>query len=114
MVGLALEAAKELKQEGVEARVLNMATIKPIDAEALLVAARETGALVTAEEHSIIGGLASAVAEVTSREYPVPVIPVGIKDVFGESGSPEELLHKYGLTVEEIILAAKRAIKMKS
>ncbi|MGI6574677.1 MAG: transketolase family protein [bacterium] len=114
MVGVALEAAQLLEQEGIEARVLNMSTIKPIDRYALVTAAQETGAIVTAEEHSIIGGLGSAVAEVIAEEYPVPVHRVGIKDTFGESGAPGELLQKYGLTVEEIVAQAKNAMAKKS
>lgn len=113
MVGPALAAAKMLAAKGIEARVLNMSTIKPLDGDALLVAARETGAIVTAEEHSIIGGLGSAVAELLSQEYPVPVLRVGIQDTFGESGPPEELLEKYGLTGADIVRAAKKAMGLK-
>ncbi|NLJ34453.1 MAG: transketolase family protein [Firmicutes bacterium] len=113
MVGPALAAAKLLAGEGIEARVLNMSTLKPLDGDALLAAARETGALVTAEEHSIIGGLGSAVAEFLGQEYPVPVLRVGIGDTFGESGPPEELLEKYGLTAGDILAAAKKAMGMK-
>ena len=113
MVQLALEAKKELSKEGINARVINIHTIKPIDSNLLVKAAKETGAIVTAEEHSIIGGLGSAVSEAVTEEYPVPVIKVGIKDTFGESGKPNQLLEKYGLTVEAIVDSAKRAISLK-
>ncbi len=113
MVQLALEAKKELSKEGINARIINIHTIKPIDSELLVKAAKETGAIVTAEEHSIIGGLGSAVAEAVTEEYPVPVVKVGIKDTFGESGKPGQLLEKYGLTVEAIVNSAKRAISLK-
>ena len=113
MVQLALEAKKELSKDGINARIVNIHTIKPIDGELLVKAAKETGAIVTAEEHSIIGGLGSAVSEVVAEGYPVPVVKVGIKDTFGESGKPGQLLEKYGLTVESIVNSAKRAISLK-
>lgn len=113
MVELALEAKKELAKDGIDARIINIHTIKPIDKELLATAARETGAIVTAEEHSIIGGLGSAVAEVLIEECPVPVLKVGIKDTFGESGKPNELLKAYGLTVEAIVEHSKKAISLK-
>ncbi|WP_294156014.1 transketolase family protein [uncultured Clostridium sp.] len=113
MVQLALQAKEELAKEGINARIINIHTIKPIDSALLVKAAKETGAIVTAEEHSTIGGLGSAVAEAVSEEYPVPVIKVGIKDTFGESGKPAQLLEKYGLTVESIVNSAKRAISLK-
>ncbi|WP_026885228.1 transketolase family protein [Clostridium beijerinckii] len=113
MVELALEAKKELAKDGIDARVINIHTIKPIDKELLANAARETGAIVTAEEHSVIGGLGSAVAEVLTEECPVPVLKVGIKDTFGESGKPNELLKAYGLTVEAIVEHSKKAISLK-
>lgn len=113
MVELALEAKKELAKDGIDARIINIHTIKPIDKELLANAARETGAIVTAEEHSIIGGLGSAVAEVLTEECPVPVLKVGIKDTFGESGKPNELLKAYGLTVEAIVEHSKKAISLK-
>ena len=113
MVQLALEAKEELAKEGINAKVINIHTIKPIDNELLINAAKETGAVVTAEEHSIIGGLGSAVSEVLAEAYPVPVVKVGIKDTFGESGKPDQLLKKYGLTVESIVDNAKRAISLK-
>ncbi|MFA5524413.1 MAG: transketolase family protein [Tissierellales bacterium] len=110
MVSLALDAAEILKKEGLEARVLNIHTIKPIDVDIIIEAARETKAIVTAEEHNIIGGLGSAVAEVLVEKYPTVMERVGVKDTFGESGSGDELLKKYGLTAEKIVEAAKRAI----
>ncbi|MEW6172377.1 MAG: transketolase family protein [Bacillota bacterium] len=113
MVAVALEAADALSREGIEVRVLDIHTIKPIDVSAVVQAARETGAVVTAEEHSIIGGLGSAVAEVLAENYPVPLKRVGIEDSFGESGKPDELMAKYGLTSANIVLSVKRAMKRK-
>lgn len=108
MVSPARRAADELTQAGLSARVLNMHTIKPIDKEAVIRAAAETGAIVTCEEHSIIGGLGSAVAEVLVENAPVPMERVGVLDRFGESGVPDALLAKYNLTVADIVQAAKR------
>jgi len=113
MVGIALEAAERLRGEGVDVRVLNMATIKPLDRGAIIAAAKETGAIVTAEEHNIIGGLGSAVAEVIGESYPVPLLRVGVQDTFGESGKPDALLEKYGLTAENIAAAVKTVIARK-
>jgi len=113
MVELSLEAKDILSKEGINARVINIHTIKPIDKDLLIKAAKETSAMVTAEEHSIIGGLGSAVAEIVTEEYPVPVLKVGIKDTFGESGKPDELLKAYGLTVESIVEHSKKAILLK-
>lgn len=113
MVSFAVEAAELLKAEGISARVVNIHTIKPIDRELLVESARKTGAIVTCEEHNIIGGLGSAVAEVLSEEYPVPVVRIGVKDEYGRSGKVPELLEMYGLTVGDIIAAAKRAIALK-
>ncbi|SMC23296.1 transketolase [Clostridium acidisoli DSM 12555] len=113
MVDAALEAHEILKQEGLDVRVINIHTIKPIDAEIIVKAAKETGIIITAEEHSIIGGLGSAVAEVTSENFPVPVIRVGIKDVFGESGKADELLKAYGLTAQDIVSAVKKGVNLK-
>lgn len=113
MVGPALEAAAELAKEGIKARVLNMHTVKPIDQDAIAAAARETGAIVTAEEHSIIGGLGSAVAEVLAETAPAPMERVGVRDTFGESGPPAELLEKYGLTAGDIVAAVKRVMERK-
>ncbi|HHW07635.1 MAG TPA: transketolase family protein [Clostridia bacterium] len=113
MVSIALEAADLLAQEGIEAAVLNMSTIKPLDKEALIQLAKTTKALVTAEEHNVIGGLGSAVAETVAEHCPVPVLRVGVEDRFGESGTPAELLAAYGLTKEHIVQKAKEAIAKK-
>lgn len=113
MVHIAQEAAKKLQAEGCSVRVLNIHTIKPIDKEAIVEAAEQTKAIVTCEEHSIIGGLGSAVAEVLVENTPVPLERVGVCDTFGESGTPQELLKKYGLTVNDIVLAVKRVIARK-
>lgn len=113
MVQLALKAKEDLSKEGIDAKIVNIHTIKPIDSELLINVAKETGAIVTVEEHSVIGGLGSAVSEVVSEEFPVPIIKVGIKDTFGESGKPDQLLNKYGLTVESIVNSAKRAVSLK-
>ncbi|MDK2564812.1 transketolase family protein [Romboutsia sedimentorum] len=113
MVNEAIIASQTLKSEGINVRVINMSTIKPIDKELIITAANETGAIVTAEEHSIIGGLGSAVSEVVSEESPVVVKKVGVKDVFGESGTPSELLKKHGLTAQDIVVAVKEAIAKK-
>lgn len=113
MVEIALEAAEMLAKEGINARVINIHTIKPIDREILVKAAKETGAIVTAEEHNVIGGLGSAVAEVLTEECPVPVLKVGVQDTFGESGKPNELLEAYGLTAKNIVEKAKKAINCK-
>jgi len=113
MVSRCLLAAEELAKVGLQARVLNVHTVKPLDAAAVIKAARETGAIVTAEEHSIVHGMGSAVAAVTAEHYPVPVQMVGVRDVFGESGEAEELLEKYGLTAAEVARAAHLALKLK-
>lgn len=113
MVAAALEAAAELEKEGLTVGVLDMHTIKPIDVEALVDAARRTGALVTAEEHSIIGGLGGAVAEVLVEYCPVPVKRVGLRDHFGESGKPDELLEKYGLTPSDLMAAVREVVARK-
>lgn len=107
MVNEAMMAADELAEDGIDARVIDMHTIKPIDEEIIIRAAEETGAIVTAEEHSVIGGLGSAVAEVTAAKCPVKMAFVGQKDVFGESGKPEELKKKYGMTKDDIVKAVK-------
>ncbi len=110
MVGVALEASNRLRQKGIHARVINMHTIKPIDQLAVVKAARECGAIVTIEEHSIIGGLGSAVTELVSEKCPVPVERVGVRDVFGESGEPDEILSKYGLTAQNLVGACRRVL----
>lgn len=113
MVNEALMAQEELAREGVSARVLNMATIKPIDRDSIIEAAKETGAIVTAEEHSVIGGLGSAVAEVVSETVPVPVVRVGVEDTFGCSGPAVELLHVFGLDAANIVEKVHQAIALK-
>ena len=113
MVNEALAAAQELSEEGIEATVIDMHTIKPMDKDAVIEAAKETGAIVTAEEHSIIGGLGGAVAEVLSQNHPIKIKMVGQMDTYGESGKPEELKVKYGMTSANIVKAVKniKAIK---
>jgi transketolase len=113
MVSRSLEAAEILQQEGIHARVLEVHTIKPFDREAIEQAARETGALVTAEEHSITGGLGGAVAEAVGECYPVPVKRVGVRDQFTESGPYHLLLDRYGLAVQDVVAAAQEAVRMK-
>ena len=113
LVVSALEAADKLAASGVSAEVINMSTVKPLDGETLLRSVRKTGAAVTAEEHSIIGGLGSAVCEFLSENLPVPVCRVGTKDIFGESGEADELLVKYGLTADGIADAAVKAVSKK-
>ena len=113
MVGESLKAAELLANEGISARVIDMHTIKPLDGDILLKAAQETGALVTAEEHSVIGGLGGAVSEYLCERSPVPVLRVGVNDQFGRSGPAVEVLERYGLTAENIVAKAKAAISMK-
>lgn len=113
MVGMALEAREMLAKEGIDARVINIHTIKPIDKDIIIRAAEETGALVVAEEHNIYGGLGSAVAEVLCEGCPAPMLRVGVEDKYGCSGTVPALLEKYGLTAENIAAKAKAAIKMK-
>jgi len=113
MVAKALEATEQLSEEDISARVINMHTIKPIDKAAIVKAAEETGAIVTAEEHNIIGGLGSAVSEILVSTKPIPMLQVGIRDTFAESGDPAGLLEKYGLTVQDIIKTAEKVTKMK-
>ena len=114
MVNEALIAAETLKAEGIDARVINIHTIKPIDKDILVAAAKETGAIVTAEEHSVIGGLGSAVSEALAEEYPVPVVKLGVNDTFGKSGPALELLKIFGLDAENIVDKAKKAMELKS
>jgi transketolase len=112
-VARALDAADLLKRDGIDARVVNMSTIKPIDEALLVTCARDTGAFVTAEDHNIVGGLGGAVAEALARTTPAPIEFIGVRDVFGESGEPEELADKFGLTGRSIAEAARRAIARK-
>lgn len=114
MVNEAIEAAKALADEGISAEVINIHTIKPLDKEAIIRSAAKTGAVVTAEEHSIIGGLGGAVAEALCESgKPVPVVRLGVNDVFGRSGPAVELLHIYGLDAQNIVAKAKQAIALK-
>ncbi len=113
MVNEALVAYDILKEQGINARVINMATIKPLDTDILLKAAKETGAIVSAEEHSVIGGMGSAIAEFLSENYPVPVLKLGVNDCFGQSGSANELLDLYGLRGKNIAELAIKAISKK-
>ncbi|CAH2214988.1 transketolase family protein [Tepidibacter aestuarii] len=110
MVNEAMKAHEMLKEEGISLRVINMPTIKPIDTDIIIKAAKETKAIVTAEEHSVIGGLGSAVSEVVAENCPVKVKKVGVKDTFGESGTPNDLLEKYGLTANDIVKAVKESL----
>lgn len=111
MVKPALDAAKALGESEIHARVINMACVKPIDKEMIIKAAKDTGAIVTVEDHTIIGGLGSAVAEVLAEEYPVLLKRIGVRDTFGESGEPDELFRKNGLTAENIIEEVKRIVR---
>ncbi|MEA1935655.1 MAG: transketolase family protein [Thermodesulfobacteriota bacterium] len=113
MVPESLEAAELLKSKGISARVVNMSTLKPIDRDLIISCARETGAIVTAEEHSIIGGLGSAVCEVVSENYPVPVKMIGIRDMFCMSGTGDELLDYYGLRSTDIARASEDVLTKK-
>ena len=113
MVDMALSARAALAAEGIDARVINIHTIKPLDREIILAAARETGALVVAEEHNVIGGLGSAVAECLCEACPIPMLRVGVEDTFGHSGKVPALLEYYGLTPANIIAKAKAAIALK-
>ncbi len=113
MAGEAVRAADMLKEEGIAARVLNMHTIKPLDEEAVLKAAEETGCIVTAEEHNVMGGLGGAVSEVLAEGCPVPMRRIGVQDRFGRSGDARELLKQYHICAEDICLAAKKVIVQK-
>ena len=112
-VHMALEARELLAAEGISARVINIHTIKPLDKEIVLDAAAKTGAIVVAEEHNVIGGLGSAVAEAVCESKPVPVVRVGVEDAFGRSGKVPPLLEEYGLTAANIADKARKAVKMK-
>lgn len=113
MVKEALEAYDLLKAEGINARIINIHTIKPLDRDIVLKAAKETGAIVTAEEHSVVGGLGGAVSEIVAEEYPVPVVKLGVYDTFGHSGPAEKLLDEFGLRAVNIVEKVKKAISMK-
>ncbi|MCK5215059.1 MAG: transketolase family protein [Candidatus Omnitrophica bacterium] len=113
MVSESLKAAEILKKDGIDARVINMHTIKPLDKDAVNKAALETGAIVTAEEHQMFGGLGSAVAEVVVQNNAVPMEMIAVQDIFGETGKPQQLLERFQLTGNDIAVAAKKAIKRK-
>lgn len=110
MVAEAMEAANALHEQGIDARIINIHTIKPIDRDIIVKAAKETGKIITVEEHSVIGGLGSAVGDVVLEECPVPVIKLGVKDVFGHSGPAKDLLKEYGLCAENIVAVTKAAL----
>jgi transketolase len=113
MVPAALDAAAMLAQEGIQARVLDMHTLRPMDTEAITAAARETGAIVTAEEHLLHGGMGSNIARIVAAAHPVPMRFVGLADTYTDSGDPQDLLIKYGLTAEDIGQAAREAFAAK-
>lgn len=113
MVAIALEASELLAEQGISVTVINMSSIKPIDKALILHWARETGAVLTAEEHSVIGGLGSAVAEVLSEDYPVRLKRIGVEDAFGQSGKPDELMELYGLTKENLVQAVQTLVAKK-
>jgi transketolase len=113
MVYESIVAAEMLTKEGISAMVINNHTVKPIDGETILEAARQTGAVVTAEEHQVMGGMGSAVLEVLAQDYPVPVRMVGVADRFGESGDPDILMKEFGLKAENIVKAVKDVLKLK-
>ena len=113
LVWKAIEAGKILEEKGISVEVINMHTVKPLDEEAILKSIRKTKCVVTAEEHNIIGGLGDAVAQVAAKHFPIPVEYVGTQDTFGESGTPTQLLEKYGLTAEHIVAAAEKVISRK-
>jgi len=113
LVGEAMQAAEQLEKEGVSVLVLNVSTIKPLDEEAVVAAARQCGCVVTAEEHNVMGGLGSAVAETLARRLPTPMRLIGVQDTFGESGKPDELLEKYGLKAHHIVDAARDVMMLK-
>lgn len=111
MVAEAMDAANALHEQGIDARIVNIHTIKPIDRDIIVKAAKETGRIITVEEHSVIGGLGSAVGDVVLEECPVPVIKLGVKDVFGHSGPAKDLLREYGLCAENIVAVTKAALE---
>ncbi len=113
LVWLGVEAAKILEAKGISVELINIHTIKPLDAAAILASIKKTGCAVTAEEHNIIGGLGDSIAQVAASNFPIPIEYVGTKDTFGESGKPEELLVKYGLDANHIVAAAQKAIERK-
>lgn len=113
-IGISLDAADQLSKEGISASVLNVHTLKPIDEDAIVTAAERCGAIVTVEEHSIIGGLGGAVAEVLGRTRPTPMEMVGVKDTFGESGKPQDILERYGITATAVVAAARHVVRRRT
>ncbi|MBN2452995.1 MAG: transketolase family protein, partial [Candidatus Omnitrophica bacterium] len=113
MVYESILACDELAKEGIKARLVNLHTIKPIDRDAIISAAYETGAIVTVEEHTVMGGFGSAIAEIAAQDRPVPIKMVGIRNRFGVSGEPDELFEYFGLKPKNIVLAAREALQMK-
>ena len=113
MVWTAIEAGKILEAKGISAELINIHTIKPLDTEAILASIKKTGCAVTAEEHNIIGGLGDSIAQVASKNCPIPIEYIGTNDTFGESGKPSELLVKYGLDAAHIAAAAEKALSRK-
>jgi transketolase len=111
MVSRALEAVKSLADQGIDARLINIHTIKPIDREIVLKAARETGKIITVEEHNVIGGLGDAVCSVLCEELPTPVYKIGVNDVYGHSGPAADLLDEFGLNAANIIEVTKKVLK---
>ncbi len=113
LVWEAIKACEELEKDGISAEIINIHTIKPIDKKAILESVKKTGAVVTAEEHMLNGGLGDSIAQILGRELPTPIEMIGVDDTFGESGTPEQLLEKYGLNAKNIIAAAKKVITRK-
>ena len=113
LVWIAIEAGKILQEKGISADIINIHTIKPIDADAIIKSITKTKCAVTAEEHNIIGGLGDSIAQVAAKNLPVPIEYVGTNDTFGESGTPDQLLEKYGLTAQHIVAAAEKVIAKK-
>ncbi|HEV7332480.1 MAG TPA: transketolase C-terminal domain-containing protein [Flavisolibacter sp.] len=113
LVWLAIQAGAQLEEKGISVEVINLHTIKPLDEEAILASIQKTGCAVTAEEHNVLGGMGDAVAQVASRHFPIPIEYVGTNDTFGESGIPDQLLEKYGLSVQHIVAAAEKVMERK-
>jgi transketolase len=113
MVWKAIEAGRILKEKGINAEIINMHTIKPLDTDAVIASIRKTGCAVTAEEHNVLGGLGDSIAQTAAKSFPIPIEMIGTQDTFGESGKPTELLKKYGLDTEFIVAAAEKAMARK-
>ena len=114
LVWLAIQAGVQLEEKGISVEVINLHTIKPLDEEAVIASIKKTGCAVTAEEHNIYGGMGDAVAQVAAKNFPIPIEYVGTNDTFGESGVPDQLLEKYGLSVKHIVEAAEKSIGRKN